>query len=39
MREKRNACRIFGGEGRRKEAIGKTNIKMDVRVIGWDGVD
>jgi hypothetical protein len=45
MGEKRNACRILVGmpEGRRQ--LGRPrrrwvdNIKMDLRDIGWDGVD
>jgi hypothetical protein len=28
----------IGGKARRKETTGKTN-KMDLREIGWDGVD
>jgi hypothetical protein len=32
----------IGGKARRKETTGKTktyNIKMDLREIGWDGMD
>jgi hypothetical protein len=29
----------IGGRARRKETTRKTNIKMDLREIGWDGVD
>jgi hypothetical protein len=34
--EKRNACRILVGRPRRRWV---DNIKMDLREIGWDGVD
>jgi hypothetical protein len=45
MREKRNAYRILVGkpEGKRqlKRPIGRweDNIKIDLRVVEWDGVD
>jgi hypothetical protein len=45
MREKRNAYRILVGKTERKRPLGRTrrrwvdNIKMDLRVIGWDGAD
>jgi hypothetical protein len=39
MGEKRNAYRILVGkpEGKRRRWV--DNIKMDLREIGWDGVD
>jgi hypothetical protein len=42
MGEKRNAYRIFGGKPERKRLPRhrwEDNIKMDLRVIGWDGMD
>jgi hypothetical protein len=45
MREKRNAYRIMMGkpEGKRPLGIPRRrwvdNIKMDLREIGWDGID
>jgi hypothetical protein len=44
MGEKRNAYRIFIGKPVRKRPLGRTrrrlgNIKMDLREIGWDGMD
>jgi transcription termination factor 2 len=45
MGETRNAYRILGGKARRKEPLGRPrrrwvdNIKMDLREVGWDGVD
>jgi hypothetical protein len=45
MREKRNACRILVRKPEGKKPLGRPrrrwvdNIKMDVREIGWDGVD
>jgi hypothetical protein len=45
MGEKRNACRILVGkpEGRRpperSRCTWQNNIKMDLREIGWDGMD
>jgi hypothetical protein len=43
--EKRNAYRIFVGEPEGKRPLGRPrrrwvdNIKMDLRDIGWDGMD
>jgi hypothetical protein len=43
--EMRNACRILVGKAERKIPLGKPlhrwvdNIKMDLREIGWDGID
>jgi hypothetical protein len=45
MGEKRNACRILVGKPERKRPLGRPrrrwvdNIKMDLREIGWDGVE
>jgi hypothetical protein len=45
MGEKRNAYRILLGEPQGKIPLGRPrrrwvdNIKMDLREIGWDGVD
>jgi hypothetical protein len=45
MGEKRNACRILVGNPEWKRRLGRprrrwvTNIKMDQREIGWDGMD
>jgi hypothetical protein len=45
MREKRNAYRILVGKPRRKEPLGRPrlrwvdSIKMDLREIGWGGMD
>jgi hypothetical protein len=45
MGEKRNAYRIFLGKPERKRPLGRPrrrwvdNIRMDLREIGWDGVD
>jgi hypothetical protein len=45
MREKRNAYRILMGKPERKRPLGRPtrrwvdNIEMDLREIGWDGVD
>jgi hypothetical protein len=45
MGMKRNAYRIFVGKPERKRPLGRPgrrcvdNIKMDLREIGWDGVD
>jgi hypothetical protein len=43
--EKRNAYRILAGKPEEKRPLGRSrrrwveNIKMDLRKIGWDGVD
>jgi hypothetical protein len=43
--EKRNACRVLVGKSERKRPIGRPRrrqkyyIKIDLRDIGWDGVD
>jgi hypothetical protein len=43
--EKRNACRILVGKAEGKRPLGRqrrrwvSNIKMDLREIGWVGVD
>jgi hypothetical protein len=45
MGEKRNACRISVGKPEGKRPLGRPrrrwvdNIKMDLRDIGWDGMD
>jgi hypothetical protein len=45
MGEKRNAYRIFVGKPECKRPVGRPkrrwadNITMDLRVIGWDGMD
>jgi hypothetical protein len=41
MGEKRNACRILVGkpEGKRPRHRRVDNIKIDLREIGWDGMD
>jgi hypothetical protein len=45
MREKRNAYRIFVGKPERKRPLGRPrrrwvdNIKMDLKEIGWCGLD
>jgi hypothetical protein len=45
MGEKRNAYRILMGKPEEKRPLGRPrhcwvdNIKMDLRKIGWDGVD
>jgi hypothetical protein len=45
MGEKRNAHRILVGMPERKRPLGRPrhrwvdNIKMDLREIGWDGID
>jgi hypothetical protein len=43
--EKRNVCRILVGKVERKRPLGRPkskwvkNIKMDLREVGWDGMD
>jgi hypothetical protein len=44
MREKKNAYRILVGKPEGKRPLGrprrrKDNIEMDLREIGWDGMD
>jgi hypothetical protein len=45
MGEMRNACRILVGKPEEKRPLGRPrrrwadNIKMDLRELGWDGVD
>jgi hypothetical protein len=45
MGKKRNTCRILVGKPKGKRTLGRPrlrwvdNIKMDVRGIGWDGMD
>jgi hypothetical protein len=45
MGEKRNTCRILVGKSEGKRPLGRqrrkwvNNIKMDLREIGWDGVN
>jgi hypothetical protein len=45
MGKKRNACRILVGKSEGKRPLGRSrhrwvdNIKMDLREIGWDGMD
>jgi hypothetical protein len=45
MGEKRNACRILVGNPEGKRPLGRQrrrwadNIKMNLREIGWDGMD
>jgi hypothetical protein len=45
LREKRNECRILVGKTEFKRPLGRprrrrvNNIKMDLREIGWDGMD
>jgi hypothetical protein len=45
IREKRNAYRILVGKPKGKRPLGRPrrrwvdNIKMDLREIGWDGID
>jgi hypothetical protein len=43
--KKRNACRILVEKSERKRSLGRSrrrwvdNIEMELREIGWDGVD
>jgi hypothetical protein len=43
--KRRNACRILMGKPEGKRPLGRPrrrlveNIKMDIREIGWDGMD
>jgi hypothetical protein len=45
MGEKRTACRILMGKPEGKRTLGRTrrrwvdNTKIDLREIGWDGMD
>jgi hypothetical protein len=45
MGEKRNACRVLVGKPEGKRLLGRPrrrweyNIKMDLREIGWGGMD
>jgi hypothetical protein len=45
MREKRNACRILVGRPEGKRPLGRprwrwvNNIKINIKEIGWAGVD
>jgi hypothetical protein len=45
MEEMRNAYRILVGRPKRKRPLGRSrrrwedNIRMNLRVIGWEGVD
>jgi hypothetical protein len=45
MWEKRNACRILMGKTEGKRQLGRPrrswveNIKIDLREVGWDGID
>jgi hypothetical protein len=45
IEEKRNACRILVGKPEGKRSLGRPrrrwvdNIRMDLREIGWDGVE
>jgi hypothetical protein len=45
MGKKINACRILVGKPEGKKPLGRSrcrrvdNIKMDLREIGWDGMD
>jgi hypothetical protein len=45
LREKKNAYRILGGKSEGKRPTGRPrrmwvdNVKMDLREIGWDGMD
>jgi hypothetical protein len=45
MGETRNACKILVGKAEGKTPLGRPrrrwldNIKMDLREIGWDGMD
>jgi hypothetical protein len=39
IEEKRNACRILVGKPEGKRPLGRPRINMDLREIGWDGMD
>jgi hypothetical protein len=45
LKEKKNACRLLVGKVEGKRSLGRLrhrwvdNIKMDLRKIGWGGID